>query len=91
MDVARARAVIADHLAVSVAQVVDEADFFRDLQADSLDIVTLTMALEHEFDVHISDDEAERCGCVRDALTLLERKYAERATQPMREIPLGWA
>lgn len=78
MDVARARLVIADHLGVGIDAVVDEASF-RDLGADSLDLVELTMALEHAFDVRIPDDDAFRCASVGDAIDLLARASGGRA------------
>ena len=36
-----------------------EADFADDLDADSLDIVELVMALEEEFDVNVDEEELE--------------------------------
>ena len=58
MDEVVARQAIADHFGVPVALVVDEADL-RDLGADSLDIIELSVALEQQFDVRIPDDEGE--------------------------------
>ena len=71
MDDIRARAVIADHLAVAVSSVTDDADFIA-LGADSLDMVSLTMRLEEEFNTHIPDDSVEDCTTVGDALALLQ-------------------
>lgn len=70
MDDQRARSAIADHLAVPAASVTDEADFVA-LGADSLDMVSLTMRLEEEFNTHIPDDDIEDCRTVGDALALL--------------------
>ena len=65
-------ALIADHLGVSRALI--HADMaFRDLGADSLDLVSLTMAFEEAFDLTITDEQAETCSTVGDALTLLEQ------------------
>jgi len=68
-----ARRLIAEHLGVTPSRVVDEAAF-RDLGADSLDLVSLTMAFEEAFDLHIPDDQAEGCATVADALALLDRQ-----------------
>ena len=70
MDEPRARHIIADHLAVPPASVTDSADFSA-LGADSLDMVSLTMRLEEEFNTHIPDDKIEDCRTVGDALALL--------------------
>ena len=69
-----ARAVIADHLAVSPDAVRDEARFASDLRADSLDLVQLSMLFEEKFGISIEHDESEACETVRDALDLLEGK-----------------
>ena len=68
-----ARRLIAEHLGVASSRVVDGAAF-RDLGADSLDLVSLTMAFEEEFDLHIPDEQAEGCTTVADALALLDRQ-----------------
>jgi acyl carrier protein len=67
-----ARLLIAEHLGVSRALIVDTASF-RSLGADSLDLISLTMAFEERFDFHISDEQAEACTTVRDALALLDQ------------------
>jgi acyl carrier protein len=70
MDDQRARSVIADHLAVPAESVTDDAGFVA-LGADSLDMVSLTMRLEEEFNIHIPDDGVEDCRTVAQALALL--------------------
>lgn len=67
----RARDLIADHLGVSGSLIQDHVSF-RELGADSLDIVSLTMAFEEAFDIQISDDQVEACTTVGDALRLLD-------------------
>ena len=70
----RVRAVIADELEVSEAEVTEDASFTEDLGADSLDLVELVMRLEEEFEVEIPDEDAEKIRTVRDALTYIEEK-----------------
>lgn len=77
MQVEAARELIADHLAVGVAAVRDDARFAEDLGADSLDMIELAMRFEEAFDIHIPDDETAACKTVRDALDLLESKGLE--------------
>jgi acyl carrier protein len=52
--------IIADQLGVEEERVTMEAHFIEDLNADSLDLVELIMALEEEFGVEISDEEANQ-------------------------------
>ena len=51
-----------------------EASFISDLEADSLDIVELMMALEEEFDIEIPDEDAEKIGTVGDAVEYIKDK-----------------
>lgn len=60
------KSIIVDQLSVSLEEVTDEASFIDDLGADSLDIVELVMALEEEFDMEISDEDAEKIQTVKD-------------------------
>ncbi len=64
----RVKQIVAEQLGVDEEQVTDEASFMEDLGADSLDTVELVMALEEEFDVEISDEDAEKIQTVQDAV-----------------------
>ena len=59
-------------LSVEADQVTMEASFAEDLDADSLDLVELVMALEEEFDVEIPDEEAEKISKVQDAIDYIK-------------------
>jgi acyl carrier protein len=74
MDVEAARLLIADHLAVDVAAVRDEASFTSDLGADSLDMVELAMRFEEALNIAIADEESEACATVGEALELIRGK-----------------
>jgi acyl carrier protein len=52
--------------------VTPDASFIEDLGADSLDIVELVMALEEEYDMEITDEEAEKIRTVRDVVNYIE-------------------
>ena len=65
--------IICEQLEVSEEDVVPEASFVDDLGADSLDQVELIMAMEEEFDISISDEEAEKITTVRDAIEYIEQ------------------
>ncbi|MBE0595806.1 MAG: acyl carrier protein [Desulfuromonadales bacterium] len=64
----RVKQIVAEQLGVDEDQVVSEASFMDDLGADSLDTVELVMALEEEFDIEISDEDAEKIQTVQDAV-----------------------
>ena len=59
-------------LSVSEDQVVPEARFGDDLDADSLDLVELVMALEEEFGLEINDEDAEKLVTVQQAIQYIE-------------------
>jgi acyl carrier protein len=72
----RLKKIIADQLSVSEEEVVPEASFIEDLNADSLDLVELIMSLEEEFNVKISDEDAEKIRTVQDAMDYLQEHAA---------------
>lgn len=65
---ARITKIIVDRLGVDEAEVKPEATFKEDLGADSLDVVELVMELEDEFDVEISDEDAEKITTVKNVV-----------------------
>ncbi len=69
----RVKKIVAEHLGVDEAKVVDSASFIDDLGADSLDTVELVMAFEEEFDCEIPDDAAEKILTVKDAVDFIEK------------------
>lgn len=61
-------------LSVDASQVTLEASFADDLDADSLDLVELVMALEEEFDVSVEEEELEGVTTVGAAFDLISSK-----------------
>ena len=55
----KVREIIADKLSISEDEITMDSSFLEDLNADSLDIVELIMALEDELDMEIPDEDAE--------------------------------
>lgn len=73
----KVKAIVAEQLSIEdESQITPEASFINDLQADSLDIVELVMALEEEFDTEIPDEDAEKILTVGDAVNYIEGKLA---------------
>ena len=60
--------IVAEKLSVDLDEVVPDASFIDDLGADSLDLVELIMSMEEEFDIEISDEQAEKLLTVKDVL-----------------------
>lgn len=70
------REVAAEVLAVEPDAVVEGARFNEDLDADSLDLVELVMALEERFDVSIPEEDLEGVATVGNAVDLVLAKAA---------------
>lgn len=68
----RVKKIVVDRLGVDEAEVTTEASFKDDLGADSLDVVELVMELEEEFDLEISDEDAEKVTTVGEVVKYIE-------------------
>jgi len=66
--------IIVEQLKVSPEEVLLEASFIQDLGADSLDLVELIMAMEEEFGLEISDEDAEKIQTVQDAVNYITKR-----------------
>lgn len=64
--------IIVDRLGVEQEKVTQDASFKEDLNADSLDVVELIMELEDEFNIEISDEDAEKISTVGDVLNYIQ-------------------
>ncbi|MFZ3131756.1 MAG: acyl carrier protein [Desulfosporosinus sp.] len=67
----KVKAIVVEQLGVDEALVTPETSF-KELDADSLDIVELIMALEEAFDLDIPDEEAEKIRTVGDAVSYIK-------------------
>ncbi|MBI4744516.1 MAG: acyl carrier protein [Actinobacteria bacterium] len=70
----RVKGVIVDQLGVDENEVKINASFVEELGADSLDIVELVMALEEEFDIEISDEDAEQITTVGETVEYIKNR-----------------
>jgi acyl carrier protein len=64
----KVKSIVSKQLGLGEDEVNNESSFIDDLGADSLDTVELVMSLEEEFDIEISDDEAENILTVQAAI-----------------------
>ncbi len=70
----KVKKILAERLDIDFHEIRPEAEFINDLGADSLDIVELLMSLEDEFDLEVSDEEAEQIRTVQDAVNFINER-----------------
>lgn len=68
----KVKAIIVEQLGVDEDKVTMQASFVDDLDADSLDVVELVMAMEEEYDLKIPDEDAEKIATVGDAVQYIQ-------------------
>jgi acyl carrier protein len=73
----RVKEIIVEQLGVNESEVTPEAKFVDDLGADSLDLVELVMALEEEYNMEISDEDAEKILTVGDTIEYIKSHVAQ--------------
>ena len=73
----KVKEIIAKELGVEREKLTNDASFMEDLGADSLDTVELVMEFEKEFNIDITDEDAEKLRTVGDAMNYLKTKVKE--------------
>lgn len=68
----KVKQIIVEQLGVDEAEVTPTAFFVDDLNADSLDMVELVMALEEAFELEIPDEDAEKIQTVQQAIDYIQ-------------------
>ncbi|MDB2103925.1 acyl carrier protein [Clostridium paraputrificum] len=69
--------IIADKLSIDIEEITLDSSFIDDLNADSLDIVELIMALEDELEMEIPDEDVENFKTVGDVVNYVKTHHEE--------------
>ena len=75
-NLTRVKEIIIDKLGIEESKITLDAKFIEDLGADSLDTVELIMQFEEEFNIEISDDDAEKLNTVGSSVDYINSKLA---------------
>jgi len=67
--------IVGKQLGIDPTKIKPEADFGKELGADSLDVVELVMSIEDEFEIEIEDKAASQIATVQDALDYIEGRW----------------
>lgn len=76
-NLVRLQSIVGKQLGINPSKIKPEADFGKELGADSLDVVELVMAIEDEFEMEIDDKTASKIATVQDALNYIEGRWDE--------------
>lgn len=68
---------VAERMGVEPDQITEETHFINDLQSDSLDMAELVIDLEEEFDLNISDEEAQQIETVGQAIEHIKQSQQQ--------------
>lgn len=66
--------IISEQIGISEDSINKYSDIVRDLGADSIDIVQLLMAMEDEFGVTVTEDDADSLKTVGDIVSLIDNR-----------------
>ena len=70
---------LVDRLKVDAATITEDANLFEDLGLDSIDLMTVVMAVEEKFSIEVSDEELEDVTTLGQAADLLSAKVGTNA------------
>jgi acyl carrier protein len=74
-NLTRIQNIVGKQLGIDPSKVTPEADFTKQLGADSLDQVELVMSIEEEFEIDIEDQIAGQIATVQDILDYVEDRW----------------
>ena len=70
--------IVGKQLGIDPIKIKPEADFGKELGADSLDVVELVMSIENEFEIEIEDKAASQIATIQDALNYIEGRWNKK-------------
>jgi acyl carrier protein len=73
----RLQEIVGEQLGIEPDKVKPNADFVKELGADSLDVIELVMSIEYEFDIDIEDQYASKIATVQDVFNYIEGKLSK--------------
>lgn len=73
MEFEKLKVIIAEVLNVDTEEISFDTTFVEDLGADSLDVFQIITGIEEEFDIEISNDDAEQIVTVGDAVEQVKK------------------
>ena len=74
MEFEKLQEIIAEVLNLDANEITMDTTFVDDLGADSLDVFQIIMAIEEEFDIEISNEDAEKIVSVGDAVERIKEE-----------------
>ena len=75
-NLTKVKEIIVDKLGIESSKITEDARFIEDLGADSLDTVELIMQFEEEFDIEISDEDAESLTTIGKSVDYINSKLS---------------
>jgi len=76
--VERIKKVITNHVGIDEATITLDTSFYDDLNADSLDIIELTLRFEEAFKIDMADEASLELKTVRDMFNYVKDKLAAK-------------
>lgn len=73
----KVKAIVVESLGVDESKVDENSNFTSDLGADSLDTIELVMKLEEDFNIEISDADAQKIATIKDAVDFIVKGMQE--------------
>jgi acyl carrier protein len=73
----RVKKVVSEQYGIAAENLKESMNFAKDLAGDSIDAVELIMMMEEEFDIDISDEDAEKIKTVGDAIKFVEKMVGD--------------
>lgn len=70
----KVKQIIVQELGLEEDDLVPEKSFIEDLGLDSLDVMTLAMAIEEEFDIEVPDDDVEEIKTIQNIIDYLHKR-----------------